>query len=287
MKKFFPAFFCLAVCASQVCLPAGKAGAQPALGESQQEMMTAGLKELKKSYNQLVERNNFLAAEIASYRRDLPSLPKQLEALVSQKEALIADKRAEENSQDQTDLLAVYRRKVDRLRRQIEAAELGDQQKIFLQKKEGLETLVRDSRENVSSAQLRLRDAEKQYDQQTEMVAQLREKQNRRVSEKPGDFSRGKKSADEAQSGIAADKYSEVYLAKLTGEVLQLKSYQQQLENKLSLRHSQNSSDAVAWNEERYRMYGKLSSLKEENMLLKRQLSSINYNPSPDGQVAP
>ncbi|MBI5149892.1 MAG: hypothetical protein HZA28_03875 [Candidatus Omnitrophica bacterium] len=283
MKKFFPIFFCLAVCASQLCV-------LPASGESPQEILATGLKGLKESYNHLVERNNFLAAEIASYRRDSPSLSKRWEALVSQKEALMANKRAEENSGDQTDVLEVYRQELDRLRRQLEAADESDQQKIFLREKEGLENLIQGSRENASAAQLRLRDVGKEYDQQAGTMARLRKKQqsfNRQVSKTAGDFGRDKKSVVEAHPQIVADENSALYLAKLTDEISQLKAYRQQLDNKILNRRSRDPGETMEWGEEQYQTYRKLYSLREENMLLKRQLFSIGSDSSTGGQAVP
>ncbi|MBI5415788.1 MAG: hypothetical protein HZA29_03130 [Candidatus Omnitrophica bacterium] len=280
MKKFFLIFFCSVIYALGAC-------AQPAPEGSSQQMLESGLKELRKSYNQLVERNNFLVAEIASYQQKMPPLLKQLEALSSQKEVLAADKRVEENFGSQTDMGTVYRREIAQLRRHLQAPAEGGRQKIFLQRKEELDTLIHRSRENTPQAQLRLRNAERQYVQQTETIDRLRsrEKQNRQAAPEPGDVGRDGKRTGEAPPKVAADEHGGEYLASLTDEIVQLKSYQQQLKDKLSLRHSQNSSDTAAWDEDQYRMYLKLSSLREENMLLKRQLSLIGSSPSVEGQV--
>lgn len=253
-----------------------------------QEMLAVSLKGLKESYGQLIQRNNFLSAGIASYQKNLPFLQKELETIAAQKQELAAHKNSQGKEVEDGDVLTFYREEIGRLRRQLNAPQEDERQKLFDQKKEQLKILVEQGRQNIKETQSRLQEVEQRYKQQTKMITQIEESLEEpslggQTQERAGADGRNGGSLAPAPEG-SEDMDTEAYLAMLTGEIERMKLYQHELQQELTARSARESGGAVEWGEEQYQLYRKLASLKEENILLKRGLSLIGPAPDLAGQ---
>lgn len=223
--------------------------AQPSTEGSVEEVLAASLKELKQSYQKLVDQNRFLTSQIETYRNEIPALSKELESLESDKAIF-----SHQINADQT-TASVYQQEIEELKQKIGSLSRQVPENTLEERKKQLQQEIAANKVNLHRDRLELERLKREPAESAKIINQLKAVQAQLQRQILNNKSRW-----EIESAKA-------YVRQLDQEIAKLKLEREKLEK------SDEGGDISNLTEESYQLRRRFMTLEYENMRLKKEIS--------------